>query len=178
MILDPLKKRLYRANDKHPGRWLKELPAMVWGLRTQPSRNTSVSPYFMVFSSEVVLPANIAFQSPRVENHDEERSSKARELEVNCPEEHHLDTYTHTAKYLKGLRRYYNHNVKDRFFVVGDLVLRRKQKTEGLHKLASHWEGPYMVKQVTRPTSYRLCDLDGVDVPNSWHIDHLRRFYA
>jgi transposase InsO family protein len=29
MILDALKKRLHRANDKHPGRWLKELPAMV-----------------------------------------------------------------------------------------------------------------------------------------------------
>jgi hypothetical protein len=58
------------------------------------------------------------------------------------------------------------------------LVLRRKEKTEGLHKLASHWEGPYMVKAVTRPTSCRLCDLDRVDVPNSWHIDHLRCFYA
>jgi hypothetical protein len=34
MILDALKKWLYRANDKRPGRWLKELPAMVWGLRT------------------------------------------------------------------------------------------------------------------------------------------------
>jgi hypothetical protein len=82
------------------------------------------------------------------------------------------------AKYLEGLRRYYNRNVKDRFFMVGDLVLRRKRKTEGLHKLASHWEGPYMVKVVTRPTSYRLCDLDGVDVLNSWHIDHLRCFYT
>jgi hypothetical protein len=29
MILDALKKRLYRTNDKHPGRWLKELPAVV-----------------------------------------------------------------------------------------------------------------------------------------------------
>jgi hypothetical protein len=29
MILDALKKRLYRENDKHLGRWLKELPAMV-----------------------------------------------------------------------------------------------------------------------------------------------------
>jgi hypothetical protein len=29
MILDALKKRLYRENDKSPGRWLKELPAMV-----------------------------------------------------------------------------------------------------------------------------------------------------
>jgi hypothetical protein len=62
--------------------------------------------------------------------------------------------------------------------VVNDLVLRWKQKTEGLHELASHWEDPYVVKAVTRPTSYRLCDLDEVDVPNSWHIDHLRRFYA
>jgi hypothetical protein len=43
------------------------------------------------------------------------------------------------TKYLEGLRRYYNHNVKDRFFMVRDLVLRRKQKIEGLHKLASHW---------------------------------------
>jgi hypothetical protein len=28
-----------------------------------------------------------------------------------------------------------------------------------------------MVKAVTRPTSYSLCDLDGVNVVNSWHID-------
>jgi hypothetical protein len=132
----------------------------------------------MVFGSEAVLPANIAFQSPRVENHDEERSTEARELEVNCTEEQHLDTCACKAKYLEVLRRYYNRNVKDKFFVVGDLVLRRKQKTEGLHKLASHWEGPYMVKMISRPTSYRLCDIDGVDVPNSWHIDHLRCFYA
>jgi transposase InsO family protein len=32
MILDALKKRLYRENDKAPGRWLKELPSVVWGL--------------------------------------------------------------------------------------------------------------------------------------------------
>jgi hypothetical protein len=131
----------------------------------------------MVFGSEAVLPADITFQSPQVENHDKERSTEARELKVNCAKEQRLDTCVRTAKYLEGLRRYYNHNVKDRFFVVGDSVLRRKQKTEGLHKLASHWEGPYMVKEVTRPT-YRLCDLNGVDIPNSWHIDHLRRFYA
>ena len=61
MILDALKKRLYKNEQRHPDKWLKELQAMVWGLRTQPSCNTSVSPYFMVFGSEAVLPANIAF---------------------------------------------------------------------------------------------------------------------
>ena len=34
VILDALKKRLYKNEQKHPGKWLKELPAMVWGLRT------------------------------------------------------------------------------------------------------------------------------------------------
>jgi hypothetical protein len=29
MILDALKKRMYRENDKAPGRWIKELPAVV-----------------------------------------------------------------------------------------------------------------------------------------------------
>jgi hypothetical protein len=84
MILDVLKKRLYWDNDKHPGRWLKELLAVDWGLRTQHSCNTGVSLYFMVFGSEAMLPADITFQSPRVENHDMERSNEAKELEVNC----------------------------------------------------------------------------------------------
>jgi hypothetical protein len=73
MILDALKKRMYRENDKAPGRWIKELPAVVWGLRTQPSRNTGVSPYFMVYGAEAVLPADIEFRSPRVENYNEDQ---------------------------------------------------------------------------------------------------------
>jgi hypothetical protein len=128
MVLDALKKRLYKENDKHLGRWLKELSAMIWGLRTQPSRNTSISPYFMVFGSEAVLPVDIAFQSPRVENHDE-KSDEARELEVNCAEE----TCACTAKYLEGLRRYYNHNIKDRFFMVGYLVPIWSRRSLALH---------------------------------------------
>jgi hypothetical protein len=103
IVLDALKKRLYKKNDKHPRRWLKELPAVVWGVRTQPSRNTGISPYFMVFGSEAVLPADIAFWSPRVENHDEKKLDEAREFEVNCVEEQRLDTCAQTVKYLEGL---------------------------------------------------------------------------
>jgi hypothetical protein len=29
IVLDALKKRLYKKNDKHPRRWLKELSAVV-----------------------------------------------------------------------------------------------------------------------------------------------------
>ena len=61
MILDALKKRLYQKEEKHLDKWLKELPAVVWGLCTQASRNIGVSPYFLVNDSEAILPADIAF---------------------------------------------------------------------------------------------------------------------
>ena len=113
MILEALKKQLYEKEQKHPGKWLKELPAVVWGLRTQPSHNTGVSPYFMVFGSEAVLPTNVTFRAPRVENYNEENSDQARLIELDSLEEECLVTYVRTAKYLHGLRRYYNRNVND-----------------------------------------------------------------
>ena len=126
MILDTLKKRMYRENDKAPRRWLQELPAVIWGLRTQPSRNTGVSPYFIVYGAEAVLPIDIAFRSAWVENFNEDKANEVWELEVNSVEEKRLDSCVRIAKYLAVLRRYYNKNVKERFFVVGDLVLKWK----------------------------------------------------
>ena len=130
MILDALKKILYQKEEKHPGRWLKELPVVVWGLRTQASHSTGVSPYFLVYGSEAILPADIAFRAPRVEHYDEEQATAIRTEDVDRAEEECLITYIRTAKYLEGLRRYYNRNIKGRSFAVGDLVLRRKQKTQ------------------------------------------------
>ena len=132
----------------------------------------------MVYSAEAVLPADIAFRSARVENFDEDKANEVRELEVNSIEEKRLDSCVRTAKYLAVLCRYYNKNVKERFFVVGDLVLKWKTNQAGVHKLATPWEGPFMIKEVTCPTSYRLARLDSTDIPNSWHIDKLRHFYA
>ena len=128
---------MFWVDGKYPGRWLQELPATVWGLRSQPSRNTGVSPYFMVFGSKAVLPVDIAFRAPRVENYVEDQAEQAREDDINSIEERRLDSCVRTAKYLDGLRKYYNRNVHLRDFVVGDLVLRRKQNTRGLHKLSS-----------------------------------------
>ena len=137
MILDTLKKRLYQKEEKHPSRWLKELPAVVWGLRNQASRSTGVSPYFLVYGSEAILPANIALRSPRVEHYNEEKATIVWIEDIDRAEEECLITCICTAKYLEGLRRYYNRNIKGRSFAVGDHILRRKQKTKGMHKLSS-----------------------------------------
>ena len=109
-----------------------------------------MSPYFLVYRSEAILPVDIAFRAPRVENYDEEQATVVQTEDIDRAEEECLITYVRIAKYLEGLRRYYNRSIKGRSFAVGDLVLRRKEKTKGMHKLSSPWEGPYVIKEVTR----------------------------
>ena len=96
---------------------------------------------FLVYGSEAILPMDIAFRAPRVEHYNEEQATAARTEDVDRAKEECLITCIHTAKYLEGLRRYYNRNIKGRSFAVGDLVLCRKQKTEGMHKLSSPGKG-------------------------------------
>jgi len=114
-----------------------------------------------------VLPSDVVFGSPRVEHFDQSSADLARELEINCTEEKRLTSCLRTTKYLEAIRRYHNRNVKDRSFVVGDLVLKWKTSQEGMHKLSTPWEGPFVVAEVTRPTSYRLAYPDGTRLPNS-----------
>jgi len=131
----------------------------------------------MVYGTEAVLPSDITFRSPRIENFDQLTTDNTRVLEINCMEEKRLISCLRTAKYLEAIRRYHNRNVKDHSFVVGDLVHKWKTSQEGTHKLSTPWEGPFLVAEVTCPTSYRLAYPDGTRLPNSWHIDKLCHFY-
>jgi hypothetical protein len=59
LIIDSLKKSLYDENSKKGGKWIHELPHVVWGLRTQSSKATGQTPLFLVYGSEAILPADI-----------------------------------------------------------------------------------------------------------------------
>jgi hypothetical protein len=61
-----------------------------------------------------------------VENYNEENSDQAWLIELDSLEEERLVSCVRMAKYLYSMQRYYNRNVNDRFFVVRDLVLRKK----------------------------------------------------
>ena len=117
------------------------------------------------------------WKSPRVEAYQEGEVDKARQLELDLVEEAKINALTQSTRYLQGVRRYHDRNGHHRSFNVGDLVLRRIQDETGLHKLNSRWEGPFIVTKVTRPGSYRITNADGNEVPNSWNIEHLRKFY-
>jgi len=64
LIVDGLKKRIYDESTKKGGRWIYELPLVVWGIRTQPSKATGQTPFFLVYGSEAILPTDIMWKSP------------------------------------------------------------------------------------------------------------------
>ncbi|CAN6203408.1 unnamed protein product [Urochloa humidicola] len=172
-----MRSRIFKKLNKYAGRWLKELPAVIWGLRMQPNRTTGQMPFFLVYGSEVVLPTDIMHGASRVEYYKENYAEQSRIEDLDSVKEARVAACIQAARYAQGLRRYHKKNIQHREFGVGDLVLRRIQDTKDLHKLASPWEGPYIIKSVSRPGSYRLMTEDGAPVPNAWNIEHLQRFY-
>jgi hypothetical protein len=156
MVLVALKKRLHDAANTKGGKWIKELPNALWGLRTQPTKPTRQSPYFLVYGSEAILTGDVIWESPAVEQYDDSISKDSRRVDIDGLEEARCAALVQSARYLEGIQRYHDRNIKERSFNVGDLVLRRIQNMEGLHKLNLPWEGPFSVSKVTGPGSYRL----------------------
>jgi hypothetical protein len=148
MVLDALKKRLHDAANSKGGKWIKELPNALWGLHTQHSKPTGHSPYFLVYGSEAILPADVMWDSPAVEQYNEGISKDSRQVDIDGLEDARCAALIQSTRYLEDIRRYHDRSVKERSFNVGDLVLRRIQNTEGLHKLSSLWEGPFTVAKV------------------------------
>jgi transposase InsO family protein len=130
MVLYALKKRLHDAANTKGGKWIKELPNALWGLCTQPTKSTGQSPYFLVYDSEAVLPADVMWESSTVEQYDEGISEDSRRVDIDGLEEARCATLVQSARYLEGIQRYHDHNIKERSFNVGDLVLRRIQNTK------------------------------------------------
>jgi hypothetical protein len=118
------------------------------------------------------------WESLAVEQYDEGISKDSRRVDIDELEEARCAALVQSARYLEGIRCCHDRNVKERSFNVGDLILRRIQNTEGLHKLSSPWGGSFTVAKVTGPGSYRLQTIEGEDISNSWNFDQLCRFYA
>jgi transposase InsO family protein len=71
MILQGLKPRIFNRLNKSSRKWLQELPSVIWNLRTNPSRATGFTPFFLVYGAEAVLPTDLEYGSPRIKYYDE-----------------------------------------------------------------------------------------------------------
>jgi transposase InsO family protein len=87
MILQGLKPRIYNDLNKFSRRWTKELPSVVWSLRTIPSRATGFTPFFLVYGAEAILPTDLEYGSPRTRAYDDQSNQTDREDSLDQLEE-------------------------------------------------------------------------------------------
>jgi hypothetical protein len=177
MILQGLKPRIYNDLNKFSKRWMKELPSVVWSLRTTPSRDTGFTPFFLVYGAEAILPTDLEYGSPRVRAYDDQSNRANREDSLDQLEEARDMALLHSARYQQSLRRYHVRGVRSHDLQAGDLMLRLRQDARGRHKLTPPWEGPFVIAKVLKPGTYKLANSQGEVYNNAWNIRQLRRFY-
>jgi hypothetical protein len=105
MILQGLKPRIFDQLNKSGRKWLQELPAVVWSLRTTPSRATGFTTFFLVHGAEAVLPTDLEYGPPRVRGYDEDVNQRACEDSLDQLDEARLVALMHSARYQQSLRR-------------------------------------------------------------------------
>jgi len=75
--------------------------------------------------------------------------------------------------------RKYNANLHPRSFDVGDLVWRMAssaRKKDG--KFSANWDGPYRIREDAGGGAYRLEQLSGEEIPNTWNVSHLKFYFS
>jgi hypothetical protein len=169
LILQGMKARMFHDLEDSCKNWHKELPSVLWALRTNINRATRDTPFHLIRGADAILPLEIYHESAQVAQFNEEDQAEARELDSNLLEEERNTALTNVQKYQESLKRYYNKSVVPRELEIGDLVLKKDIRTKDSHKFLSSWEGPFIIVGIAAPGAYVLAEVNGGMFPNTWN---------
>ena len=156
------------------GKWVEELPRVLWSNNTTTSRTTGFTPFKLLYGEEAMLPEEARHQSLHVIKQalieDEEYSKETIKGT-------RLEAVENISKYQEQTRKWRDSKVVRKHIQDGDVVLRWKPNAATVGKLQTKWEGPYTAKAAGRPGSFYLTDVEGRTTTHTWNIDNLHRFY-
>ena len=147
VIVNRLKKRL----DDAKGKWVEELPHVLWTYRTTPRKSTGETPFSMTYGAEVVIPLGNGFLTMRTCTFTSNGNDELLKKNLDLVEERRENTMVQMAYYQHKFKQGYDMNVKLRPLAPGDLVLRKvlgNTKNSAWGKLGPNWEGPYCITSV------------------------------
>ena len=149
VIVNKLKKRL----DDAKGKWMEELPHVLWTYRTTPRKSIGETPFSMTYGAEAVIPLENGFLTKRTSTFTLDGNDELLKKNLDLVEEQKENAMVQLAYYQHKLKQGYDMNVKLRPLASGDLILRkvlgntknptwRKLGLTGRDHIASHqWQG-------------------------------------
>jgi hypothetical protein len=99
-----MKTRMFLDLKAKGRNWHKELPSVLWALRTNINRATRDTPFNLVYGADAVLPPEIYLKSTRVAHFNAEDQAEARELNSNMLEERRNTALANVRKYQESLK--------------------------------------------------------------------------
>ena len=84
---------------------------VIWGLRTQPSKATRQTPFFLVYGSEAILSVDIMSKSSQLEMYDTAEADESRQLELHSLDEMRCNALLRSTRYLQNIQRYHDRNI-------------------------------------------------------------------
>ena len=119
--MNELKKRL----DDAKGRWVEELPHVLWTYRTTPRKSTGEIPFSMTYGAEAVIPLENGFPTMRTSTFTSDGNDELLKKNLDLIEERRENAMVQLAYYQHKLKQDYDMNVKLRPLAPRDLVLRK-----------------------------------------------------
>jgi hypothetical protein len=142
LIFSGIKKCLF---DQKKGKWVDELPKVIWSHNTTVSRATGFTPFRLIFGTESMTPEEIKNESMRVLK-AKEIEEVEQKVEKDMIELTILEAAENIQKYQKETKAWKDKKVVRKDIKTSDLVLKRKKNWENPGKLHESWEGPYIAK--------------------------------
>ena len=100
VIMNGLKKRL----DDAKGRWVEELPHVLWTYRTTPRKSTGETPYSMTYGVETVIPLENGFPIMRSSAFTSDGNNELLKRNLDLIEERRENTKVQLAYYQRKLK--------------------------------------------------------------------------
>ena len=121
VIMNGLKKRLGDAK----GKWVEELPHVLWTYRTTPRKSTGETPFLMTYGAEAIIPLENGFPTMRTSTFTLDGNDELLKKSLDLVEERRENEMVQLAYYQHKLKQDYDMNIKPRPLALRDLVLRK-----------------------------------------------------
>ncbi|GJX27538.1 reverse transcriptase domain-containing protein [Tanacetum coccineum] len=148
-LLRGIKTRL----EKEGSAWAEEVPNVLWAHRTMKKTSNGETPFSLTYGTEAVIPAEIGMPTHRTSSVNEKTNDQELHLNLDLLDE---------RREIAAIREARKNEVS---------------RAANTGKLGPTWKGPYKVIKAFQSEAYKLSNMEGEEIPRTWHACNLRRCY-